>query len=389
MVTAFTQWPHDMPSILSAFVAIGLLAAELPDHTPEGYAWRQYTPPFPAILAAVYVATVDLESLSGFLQVRGWIAPGAHVVERALLGEGAGVATIRITTDGGATRILRQPGTDTPDDTRHVPPPADRLAIEGEFYRLVQDWPAVSDRMPACLGADRTERLVALEDLGAAAPLANLYMGAHLRPEDVDALCAYLVALHGIPADTYVQDVLLRDGVRLAQHAERFEDPMSAARVEALAARVPRLDRQVDALRTDVHIRAAMRDIGSRFLEGSGTLLHGDFRPARWMPSPRGLRVLSPGLASTGPAALDLGYFVAHLMLAGQPHALVSGVLSRYRRDTAVDLMDVSACVGLEIIRGRLGRDPVPGLPSADRLEAELEYATRLLRGRATVELPL
>ena len=50
---------------------------------------------------------------------------------------------------------------------------------------------------------------------------------------------------------------------------------------------------------------------------------------------------------------------------------------------------EVSACVGLEIIRGRLGAEPVPGDPPAERLESELDYAARLLRGRATVELPL
>jgi hypothetical protein len=49
----------------------------------------------------------------------------------------------------------------------------------------------------------------------------------------------------------------------------------------------------------------------------------------------------------------------------------------------------VSACVGLEIIRGRLGAEAVPGDPAADRLESELDYAAQLLRGRVTVELPL
>ena len=161
------------------------------------------------------------------------------------------------------------------------------------------------------------------------------------------------------------------------------------ARVESLTTRVPRLERQVDAIRTDVHVRATMRDLGGRFLEGSGTLLHGDFRPARWMPSPRGLRVLAPGLATAGPAALDLGFFVAHLLLADQPHALIASVLQRYRRAAPVDVAEVSACVGLEIIRGRLGTDPVPGPCAADRLEAELDYAARLLRGGTTVELPL
>lgn len=345
-------------------------------------AFLPYWPP-------VHVATVPLESLTTFLRVRGWIPAAAVVADRVRLGRGRTVTTVRVTTDGGATRILRQPEASIRGDARHAATPDDRIAIEGEFYRLVQACPAAADRMPTCLGVDRSDRIVALEDLGNAVPLLDLYRGRVLRQEDVEDLTACLAALHGMPVDEDELGALRSDGVRLARHAERFESPFAADRVEALAARVPRIERQVDAIRTDVHIRATMRDLGGRFLEGKGTLLHGDFRPARWMPSPRGLRVLSPGFASAGPAALDVGFFVAHLLLARQPHALVSGVLDRYRRSAPIDLAEVSACVGLEIIRGRLGREPVPGDAPAERLAEELDYATRLLRGGATVELPL
>jgi hypothetical protein len=243
--------------------------------------------------------------------------------------------------------------------------------------------------MPTCLGLDRSDHVVVLEDLGSMSPLLDLYHGRVLREDEAEDLTAYLLALHAIGPDEDDIGPLHTDAVRLARHADRFEEPIVATRVEALARRAPRLERQVDALRTDLHIRATMRDLGGRFLEGRGVLLHGDFRPGRWMPSARGLRVLAPGFASAGPAALDVGFFVAHLLLAGQPHALVSGTLNHYRRHTSIDLAEVSACVGLEIIRGRLGRGAVPVEPPSERLLAELDYAARLLRGGATVELPL
>ncbi|HTV01801.1 MAG TPA: hypothetical protein VMF13_14735, partial [Luteitalea sp.] len=184
-------------------------------------------------------------------------------------------------------------------------------------------------------------------------------------------------------------DSLRADGLRLARHSDRFEHVVSAARVEALSSRVPIVERLVDAFRTDLHIRATMRDLGERFLQGQGVLLHGDFRPARWMPSPGGLRVLSPGFASSGPAALDLGFFLAHLLMSGQMPDVIGQVLRRYRRGGAVDLAEVSACTGLELMRGRLGASPVPVDPPMPRLVAELEYAVRLLRGGATVDMPL
>jgi aminoglycoside phosphotransferase (APT) family kinase protein len=337
----------------------------------------------------VHVATVSLESLTAFLRVRGWIPPTSAVASRVLLGTGPTTTTVRVTTDAGATRILRQPGDASIGDARHAASPADLLAVEGEFYRLVQTWPAIAERMATCIGVDRTDHVVALEDLGTTAPLTDLYSGRVLSDAEADDLTAFLLALHGVAGREDELGALRSDGVRLARQAVRFEEPIAAARVDALATRMPRLVLQVDAIRTDLHIRATMRDLGGRFLDGSGTLLHGDFRPARWMPSPRGLRILSPGLATAGPPALDLGYFVAHLLLAAQPPALIAGVLQRYRRGAPVDMAEVSACVGLEIIRSRLGLDPVPGDLTGDRLEAELDYATRLLRGGATVELPL
>ncbi len=337
----------------------------------------------------MHVATASLQSLTEFLTVRRWIPPASRVTDRVPLGEGRRTATLRVTTDTGTSCILRQQGTSPGNHTRRAMPPADRLAVEGEFYRLVQARTAVVDRMPACLGVDRTERIVALEDLGDVTSLDDLDAKRVLGEDDATDLTAYLVALHAVEVGEEDFGPLPTDGVRLTRHADRFEEPIAASRVEALATRVPRLERHVDLFRTDLHIRATMRDLGSRFLEGRGGLLHGDFRPRRWVRSARGLRVLAPGYACAGPAALDVGFFVAHLLLAGQPHAVVCGVLHRYRRDASIDLGEVSACVGLEIVRGRLGRHPVPGEPSADRVDAELEYAARLLRGRATVELPL
>lgn len=337
----------------------------------------------------MHVATVSLVSLTEFLRVRGWIPTASAVTERTCLGSGRTASTVRVTTDAGATCILRQPGVARRDDARYMASPADRIAVEGEFYRMVQPWPAIARRMPACLGVDRTEHVIALEDLGGSAVLSDLYLGRPLEETEVEELTAYLVALHGVPGSEDELGSLRSDGVRLARHAERFEAPFSAVRVESLTARVPRLERQVDAIRTDVLVRTSMRDLGSRYLEGSGTLLHGDFRPSRWMPAPRGLRVLAPGLATAGPAALDVGFFVAHLLLARQPHRVIAAVLHRYRRGAPVDIVEVSASAGLEIIRGRLGADPVPGDPSAERLECELDYAARLLRGATTVEQPL
>ena len=78
-----------------------------------------------------------------------------------------------------------------------------------------------------------------------------------------------------------------------------------------------------------------------------------------------------------------------------QPYGLLHGgasvVLAETLGSSAGNLCvdEGRVCVGLEIIRGRLGPQPVRGEPTADRLSSELDYAMRLLRGGVTVERPL
>ena len=144
----------------------------------------------------MHVATVSLESLTEFLRVRGWIPTTSAIGERTRLGGGRTATTIRVTTNAGATRILRQPGALPRDDARLVASPADRLAVEGEFYRLVQPWPAVANRMPACLGVDRTDHVIALEDLGTTGPLTDIYYGRLLRHAEIEDLTSYLSLIH-------------------------------------------------------------------------------------------------------------------------------------------------------------------------------------------------
>src|ERR671912_604214 len=162
-----------MPSIVNVLVVIGVPPLKV--YPPWVLALTSQTTYSCHTWRPVHVATASLESLTEFLRVRGWIPPAASVVARARLGGGRTATTIRLTTDAGAIRILRQPGTARRDDARHVASPSDRLAVEGEFYRLIQPYDAVAERMPACLGVDRTDHVIALEDLGPAGPLTDLY----------------------------------------------------------------------------------------------------------------------------------------------------------------------------------------------------------------------
>ena len=204
------------------------------------------------------LSTTSLDSLTRFLRIRGWIPPGAFLVDRVRLGGGRTATTVRVTTNAGATRVLRQPDAITHADGRHVMSPADRLAVEGEFYSLIQPWSAITERMPLCLGVDRSDHIIALQDLGTARALTDLYVGRLLSSDEVDDLTAYLVALHGISVHADRLGALRGDGVRLARHADRAERFFGSTHVLDLAGLATRAeaDRRFAAILPEAGVRA-------------------------------------------------------------------------------------------------------------------------------------
>jgi len=78
----------------------------------------------------------------------------------------------------------------------------------------------------------------------------------------------------------------------------------------------PQLDATVSAIRTDAVLKAAVAQLGYRFMTAHEALLHGDLHTGSVMVTTTDTRVIDPEFAIYGPIGFDLGLFVGNLLMA-------------------------------------------------------------------------
>jgi 5-methylthioribose kinase len=78
----------------------------------------------------------------------------------------------------------------------------------------------------------------------------------------------------------------------------------------------PQLDAVVTTLRADSRLKAAVGQLGYRFLTLHETLLHGDLHTGSVMVNATDTRVIDAEFAIYGPLGFDLGLFVGNLLMA-------------------------------------------------------------------------
>ncbi len=287
-------------------------------------------------------------------------------------GEGNMNCTLRVRTDRRSV-IVKQ-ARPWVEKYPQFAAPWDRALREADFYRLVLQAPEAAALMPALLAADAGSRLLVLQDLGDAGDYTDLYLGATLDPSELTTLARYLAALHGVRAESPAPPLANRE-MRALNHAHLFDLPLRPGGGPDLDAITPGLADVAEDLRADAALRAEVKRLGKAFyLEDGPCLIHGDFFPGSLVRTPAGPRVIDPEFGFFGRAEFDVAVFLAHLLLAEQPSAIVSAWLEM-NRDTADESL-VLPLAGVEIIRRLIGYAQLP-------LRCGLATRTRLLRHAA------
>lgn len=119
------------------------------------------------------------------------------------------------------------------------------------------------------------------------------------------------------PLETYAQHVALFSGnLALTRVTAElvFADPFEALPRNRWT--TPYLDNTVRELRDDVALRAAVAELGHRFLTRKEALLHGDLHTGSVMVTDSDTRVIDAEFAIYGPVGFDAGVFVANLLMA-------------------------------------------------------------------------
>lgn len=292
----------------------------------------------------------------------GWIGPNEHIEGLAPAGEGDMNRTLRVATDQ-RTFILRQ---SVPFVAKHpqVAAPAERILTENRFYDALADDGPLSMRMPARIGFDADNRLLAIEDVGTGGDFLHIYdsgPGAVDGRGQLTALVYWLWRLHALQ-QVDAADFANR-GMRALNHQHIFVIPLQAGNGAAIA---PGLEPVASRFAGDEALRNIAVQLGELYLgkvphASRACLLHGNYHPGSWLHHDRlGVIIIDPGFAFFGPPEFDVGVMLAHLTLAGYSQQDLMGTLRSYVTPPGFDYPLAIRFAAMEIIRRILGVAQLP-----------------------------
>ena len=300
-------------------------------------------------------------SIEAYLVARG-LATSAELparIERA--GDGNMNLTLRVVLRD--RRFILKQGRPWVEKYDHIAAPWERTLVEGAFYRAVSAVPRVAARMPALRYLDDRDRVIVLEDLGAAGDYTSLYADRTIAAADVEVLLEWLAALSRVPLPA---QGLPNRAMRQLNHEHIFTLPLAAGNGLDLDAVMPGLTAAGRVLQADDAYREAVEALGAAYLADRATLVHGDFFPGSWVRTDSGVRIIDPEFCFAGAREFDYGVMLAHLALGGVAVAAGRSVVVAAR---AADLDErlLLGFAGVEIMRRLLG---VAQLPLSSGLDA-------------------
>lgn len=322
----------------------------------------------------------DVPALTGYLRVRGWIDADEDVLSASRPGDGNMNCTVRVQTPR-RTFILKQarPWVEKYD---HIPAPWDRALVEARFYRRVASDAVLQRSMPRMLGLDEHSRVLLLDDLGQSPDLTTIYGGDTLTERELDALVDYLVALHAVRLTAADRSGFVNRDMRGLNHEYIFHLPLSPDNPVDLDGLTPGLGEAAAELTRDQPYVQTVTRLGEAYLADGEVLLHGDFFPGSWIRTSTGVAVIDPEFCFAGHASVDLGVFLAHLLMASQPRRSLDRVIRRYDHDRQGPepwLDDALRLAGVEIMRRLIGVAQLPLSIGLEPKRALLQLSRRLV----------
>lgn len=286
------------------------------------------------------------------------LADDETVIRCSRAGEGNMNCTVRVGTSCRSL-ILKQ-SRPWVEKYPSLAAPWDRVCREWEFYQAVRGVAGVANRMPAVLHLDPGARWMVIEDLGEAGDYTGIYRGDLLPVEDLEALADFLGRLHRIPWEADQPGLGNRE-MRALNHAHVFEIPFQTGNGLDLEAISPGLAAVGARVHGDAHLSRLALELGRDvYLTDGVTLIHGDFFPGSLVRTTLGPRVIDPEFGFHGRAEYDVGIFLGHLVLAGQPEGLVDKWRESYRAPAGFDESLAIRLAGVEVIRRLIGYAQLP-----------------------------
>ncbi len=251
------------------------------------------------------------ESLAAYLQERGLAGRDERVAVEAA-GDG-NINWVRRARIGGprARSLIVKQARPALERFPQYQAPTERMLFEARYAETARpfDTDAV---LPRFLDVDLTNRVLVLEDLGAAERLdAALARGAQ-SSAPLETLAAFLGRVHaGTRADAALA-ARFENGAMQRLHGDHIFALPFAENDFALP---PRTGVRARELWRHAPLREAAARAYERYLTPRGALVHADVQPGNILLPPAGVKLLDAEIAHVGDPAFDVGTLLAHVAL--------------------------------------------------------------------------
>lgn len=255
-----------------------------------------------------------------------------------------------------------------------IPAPIERINVEYEFLKLLENHPQAYSMIPKILDFDPQNHMLLMEDLGIGKDFSGIYSQVqHLSEQDISTLVGFLNILHGIHPQNFPKNLEMR----MLNHEHIFRFPFLEENGFDLDTIQPGLQELALEFKKDEPLKARIEALGNRYLAEGNTLLHGDFYPGSWLSVNSGLKVIDPEFAFRGDREFDLGVFIAHLDLGQQSDSLENLVLASYQHSFQTPLLN--GYRGVEILRRLIGIAQLPVALTLSQKQELMNFAKSLI----------
>ncbi len=313
------------------------------------------------------------EELGAYLREQHFINPDDTVLNVEKPGEGNMNFVARIKTQKGSV-IIKQANPFV-QKYPQIAAPQERVLVESEFYRMIQDDESLASCMPLFMGMDPVNHVIALQDLGEATDFTFLYLkGKELSGSELEQLIHFLNELHAIPPDrltNYSKNLALR----ILNHEHLFVYPFLEENGFNLNQVQQGLQEIAALYKSDSAFKNTVKALGDIYLSQGNTLLHGDYYPGSWLKTKDNLKVIDPEFSFVGNREFELGILIAHLKMSEAPGKQIDSVRSLYHAGSHFNWKLCYQFAGIEIMRRIIGLAQLPLNLTLEEKESLLKEA--------------
>ncbi len=317
------------------------------------------------------------DQLTSYLKGQHLIDKEDEVVQMEKPGEGNMNFVARIITKN--TQLILKQANPYVQKYPHIAAPTERLLVEARFYQTIVHSKGLASLMPALLGVDKDNHILALQNFKNAVDYSFLYQkSSFLTDAELTQVIDFVNQLHQMPLDK-LEGYPANHSLRQLNHEHLFRYPFQ-------------LDNQLDlndiqmglqdiALRyiTDKTLRLRIVKLGDLYLSADISLLHGDYYPGSWLKTEQGFKVIDPEFSFVGNREFEIGVLIAHLKMMEAPTQHLTKLSREYMADRGFNWDLCHQFTGVEIIRRIIGLAQLPLHLTLQEKEVLLKQAYRCI----------